>query len=137
LICADPMISEFIRSTLRELGFKFHTAETADTAIERIRYTPYDVIVIQDTFSGTSARTNAVLGYLAPLATGQRRTSMVCLLGPGFKTLDAMQAFSQNVHLVVNTTDLPNFTAILKKSWAEFELTYKMYKTVFEAIGEK
>jgi hypothetical protein len=38
---------------------------------------------------------------------------------------------------VVNPADLPNLTAILKKSWAEFQHLYKIYKDVFSHLGEK
>ena len=102
-------------------------------AIERMRYTPYDVIVIHENFAGSSLRSNSLLSYLAMLPMAQRRHSFVCLIGPSFKTLDAMQAFSQSVHLVVHPSDLPNLTAILRKSTVEFELLYKVYKDAVAA----
>ena len=137
LICTDSTAGEAIRESLRELDYKFHTAETPDLAIERLRYTPYDVIIIQENFSGTSLKSNPLLSYLTPLPMAQRRNSMICLVGTSFKTLDAMQAFAQSVHLVVNPMDLVNFTAILKKGRAEFDNTYKVYKDVFAAMAEK
>jgi CheY-like chemotaxis protein len=138
LICTDATIGEVVRATLRELGFKFHTAETSELAIERTRYNQYDIIVIQESFAGsTTLKSNAALNYLATLSMAQRRHSMIVLVGPNFKTLDALQALAQSVQLVVNTADLPNFTAILKKSWAEFQNLYKVYKDVFASLGEK
>jgi hypothetical protein len=137
LTCTDNNVGEVVRSTLRELGFKFHTAENSDLAIERTRYNSYDIIVLQENFAGSTMKSNVVLTYLSALSMSQRRTSMVVLIGSGFKTLDAMQAFGHSVQLVVNASDLPNFTAILKKSWAEFQAMYKVYKDVFASVGEK
>ncbi len=137
LICTDTNVGEVVRSTLRELGFKFHTAETSDLAVERTRYNSYDIIVLQENFAGSTLKSNVVLNYLSGLPMSQRRTSMVVLIGSGFKTLDALQAFGYSVQLVVNTMDLPNLTAILKKSWAEFQSLYKVYKDVFASVGEK
>ena len=137
LVCADPITTEAVRATLRDLGFKSHTAETAEAAIERIRYTPYDVIVVHEGFAGSSLRSNAVLNYLGPLPMAQRRYTFVCLVGPSFKTLDAMQAFAQSAHVVVNPIDLLNLAAILKKSLTEFDLQYKVYKDVLAAQGER
>ena len=137
IICADPNTTEVVKATLRELGFKFHTAETPELAIERMRYTNYDCVVIHENFAGSSLRSNAVLNYLAPLPMALRRYSFVCLIGPSFKTLDAMQAFAQSVHLVLNPVDLPNLGPILKKGLAEFELLYRAYKETFSAMGEK
>src|SRR5881392_1216159 len=128
LICADPTTTEASKATLRELGFKFHTAETPELALERMRYTSYDCIILHENFAGSSLRSNAVLNYLGPLPMAQRRYSFVCLVGPSVKTLDAMQAFAQSVHLTLNPADLPNLGPILKKGLAEFELLYRAYK---------
>lgn len=137
LICGDSAITEAAKTTLRELGFKFHTAETPDLAIERIRYTNYDCIIIQESFAGSSLKSNAVLNFLGPLPMAQRRNWFVCLIGPSFKTLDAMQAFGQSVQLVLNPADLPNLGPILKKGLAEFEVLYRSYKDTLAAMGEK
>jgi len=136
LICADPNTTEVAKTTLRDLGYKYHTAETHELAIERIRYTNYDCIVVHENFAGSSLRSNAVLNYLGPLPMAQRRYSFVCLIGSSFKTLDAMQAFAQSVHLVLNPSDLPNLGPILKKGLAEFELLYRSYKDRVAEIGE-
>jgi len=127
LVCADGQTTDVVRASLRELGYKSHAAETAEVAIERIRYTQYNCIFIQEDFAGSSVRSNAVLQYLSPQPMSQRRFSFVCIIGPSFKTMDAMQAFAHSVHLVVNPADLPTSTAILKKSLAEFDQLYKVY----------
>jgi hypothetical protein len=137
LICGDSFTTETAKETLRELGFKFHTAETPELAIERMRYTNYDCIIIHENFAGSSLRSNAVLNFLSALPMAQRRYWFVCLVGPSFKTLDAMQAFAQSVHLVLNPVDLPNLTAILKKSLAENDLLYRSYKDIMATMGEK
>ena len=137
LICADPTTTEMVKTTLRELGFKYHTAETPELAVERIRYTNYDCIVVHENFAGGSLRSNAVLNYLSPLPMALRRYTFVCLIGPSLKTLDAMQAFVQSVHLVLSPGDLPNLGPILKKGLAEFELLYRAYKDTYAAMGEK
>src|SRR5262245_15111227 len=87
LICSDPNTVEIVRATLRELDFKVHTAETPELAMERIRYTIYDCIILPENFAGSSLRSNTVLHFLANLPMGQRRYSFVCLVGPSFKTL--------------------------------------------------
>jgi hypothetical protein len=137
LICADHAVTEIAKATLRELGFKYHTAETPELAIERIRYTNYDCIVVQENFAGSSLKSNAILNYLAPLPMAQRRNWYICLVGPSFKTLDAMQAFSQSVQLVLNPADMPNLGPILKKGLAEFDALYKAYRDTLATRGEK
>jgi hypothetical protein len=136
LICVDAETIDIVKATLRELGYKFHIAETTDQSIERMRYTNYDCIVVHENFAGNSLNLNPVLSYIAPLPMAQRRHSFVCVVGPSFKTLDAMQAFSQSVHLVIHPSDLPSLSAILKKGFAEFELLYRTYKSVLNTMGD-
>ena len=136
LVCADLSNQEAIRSVLQELGFKLHSVDGADTAIEQLRYTQYDCVVVEETFSGSSLWSNAVLNFLSPLPMVQRRHSFVCLIGESFTTLDAMQAFAQSVHVVVNPMDMPNLAPILKKSLAEFEMQYRTYNAVMATRGE-
>jgi hypothetical protein len=134
LICADPDTTEAAKATLQELGFKFHTAQTPELAIERMRYTNYDCIILQENFAGSSLRSNTVLHYLTALPMAQRRHAFVCLVGTAFKTLDAMQAFAHSVHLVLNPADLPNLQAILKKGLTEFELLYRAYREIVATL---
>ena len=101
-----------------------------------MKYTPYDLIIISDNFGGTTLATNPVLNYLAPLPMAQRRNNFVVLIGDSFRTLDAMQAYTQSVHLVVNPTDLTNMGPILKKSLADFEVFYRVYRSVLVETGE-
>src|SRR6187399_3217686 len=137
IICADPATTETVRNTLKDLGFKSHVADTDDDALDRLRYTQYYCIIVHENFAGSTLRTNAVMQYLAPLPMPLRRGSFVCLIGDSFNTLDAMEAFAQSVHMVVNPLDLPNLTAILKKGLAEFELTYRVYRMAVDSQGER
>ena len=137
LICADLNTTDVAKATLKDLGYKFHTAETTELAVERMRYTNYDCIIVHENFAGSSLRSNPVLNYIVPLPMTHRRYSFVCLVGPSFKTLDAMQAFTESVHLVLNPVDLPNFGPILKKGLAEFEALYRVYKETLASIGER
>ncbi|HEX4997467.1 MAG TPA: hypothetical protein VFY29_04550 [Terriglobia bacterium] len=137
LICAEPSVRDAVATAMRDLGFKFHAAETGETAIERMRYNRYDCIVIHESFAGSSLRTNSVLSYLRSLPMAQRRYSFVCLIGPSFKTLDAMQAFAESVHQVMNLADLPSLVAILKRGLMDFELRYRVYHEVVAAESER
>jgi len=133
LLCLDPGSTELAKAALGELGFKYHTVETPELAVERIRYNTYDCILLHESFAGSTLRSNMVLNYLSGLPMAQRRNSFVCLIGPSFKTFDAMQAFGQSVHLVVNPSDLPNLEPILKKGLAEYEQLYRVFRETLAA----
>jgi ActR/RegA family two-component response regulator len=136
LICDDGSFAEGIQSTLSELGFKCHSAETLDRSIEQMKHTAYDVIAVSEDLAGSTLRSNPLIRYIASLPMDQRRKSYVFLIGESLRTLDAMQAYSQSVHLVVNPNDMPNLRAILKKGLSEFERFYKTYREVLAETGE-
>jgi Cu-Zn family superoxide dismutase len=48
IICADPATTEIVRNSLKDLGFKMHFADSEDGALDRIRYTQYNCIVIHE-----------------------------------------------------------------------------------------
>lgn len=137
IVCADAATTELVRNSLKDLGFKIHFADSEDGALDRIRYTQYHCIVIHENFAGSTLQSNAVMQYLTPLPMALRRNSFVCLIGDSFNTLDAMQAFAQSVHVVVNSLDLPNLTAILKKGLAEFEMAYRVYRIAVDSQGDR
>jgi hypothetical protein len=137
IVCADPATTEIVRNCLKDLGFKIHFADSEDGALDRIRYTQYNCIVIHENFAGSILQTNAVVQYLAPLPMNMRRGSFICLIGDSFNTLDAMQAFAQSVNVVINPSDLPNLTAILKKGLAEFEMAYRIYRISVDSQGDR
>ena len=136
LICDDGPQTDTLKSTAEELGFKAHTAETSERGIERMKYAGYDLIIVTEGFSGSTLESNGVLRYLAPLPMAQRRDWYVVLIGESFRTLDAMQAYSQSVHLVVNPQDVSNLGAILRKGLADFQMFYRVYKSVLVETGE-
>jgi hypothetical protein len=137
LVCAEPGVVESTWKTLKEMGFKVHFSSDEDDAIERLRYTQYNCVIVQEDLAGKPLEMNEVINYLNMLPMAQRRNTFVCLLGESFRTLDAIQAFTMSVHVVVNPSDLPNLTAILKKSLVEFDRTYRVYRIVMESMGER
>jgi hypothetical protein len=67
---------------------------------------------------------------------GQRRYSYTVLIGTSVRTLDAMQAFANSVHLVVNSTDIGNVGPVLKRGLADFDRLYATYRNVLREAGE-
>jgi len=138
LVCGEPGVVESAWKSLKELGHKIHFSNDVDDAIERIRYTQYNCVIVQEDFLGKPLEENEVMQYLATQPMIQRRNTFVALLGDSCRTLDAIQAFSLSVHVVINPSDLPNLTAILRKSIAEDERNYRVFRVVLDSSkGER
>jgi hypothetical protein len=56
IVCADPATTEIVRNSLKDLGFKIHFADSEDGALDRIRYTQYNCIVIHENSRAASCR---------------------------------------------------------------------------------
>ena len=127
LICGDGPLVESLRETVEGMGFKCHVATTPDQAIERMTYTTYNAIFINEEVGGSTLDSNTILQHLASMGMTQRRNSYTVLVGSSLRTLDAIQAYGRSVHLVVNPADIGSVEPILKKGLADFDRLYTTF----------
>lgn len=128
LALTSPEAFNAARSALLNLNYKIHAAETHEECIRRYAQFQYQVVVIEEGFSGTSPDNNLSLRALQNMPMVHRRHSTVFLLGASFRTLDPLQAFQASVHAVVNYVDLPTLPAILQKVISENEVFLALYR---------
>jgi hypothetical protein len=107
-------------------------SESPERALERLRQTSFEAIVIGERYGGDSIETNPVHQLVASLPMDQRRNSFVFLVGESFATLNAMEAFCHSVHLVINSGQLASLGPILRKSLSDFDLFYRAFRDVSE-----
>jgi len=86
-----------VSMALQELGYRVNFAASADDGRDRLRKTNYEVIVIDQAFAGGTLLDNPLLQLQQGMPMSTRRYMLVVLMGPDFKTLDNMTAFSQSV----------------------------------------
>ncbi len=123
---------EFIAScdsTLRELGYKVHTAANHDEFQSRYRQVPYHVIILEELFDCATPEENQSLQTLQWMPMPQRRHATMVLVGDQFQTMHALQAFNQSVHAVINPQELVGMLAqIVPKLVADNNLFLDMYR---------
>ncbi|HEX8947533.1 MAG TPA: hypothetical protein VF790_01155 [Dissulfurispiraceae bacterium] len=137
LVCEDNDGTRgSITAALEGLGYRVEAGAGADDTFEKLRFNRYDVIVINEKFGG-SAEDNKVYKHLQFMPMSNRRHIFVALIGQGLKTADNMTAFSKSANVVVNEQDIPNLKAILKKSVADNDQFYKVYKESLVKLGKR
>lgn len=137
LVCEDGREAQAaIGSVLKELKYATDVAANADEAFEKLRFNKYDVVVINEKFGG-DPETNEVLRHLQTMPMSNRRHIFVALLGQNLITNDNMQSFDKSVNVVVNEKDLPNLKGILKRSVADNDQFYKVYKESLVKLGKR
>lgn len=138
LLCHDaPEPQALIKTVLQELGCKVHIATNAPDAIEWMRKTSYEVVVLDEEFQGGTAHDNPVLRALQSMTMAVRRHIFVALVGKEFKTFDNMMAFGKSVNAVVNVNDLPQIKAILRQGIADTDGFYRVFRQVLLETGRR
>lgn len=135
LICDDKN-SEAIKSALKELDYKVSIASSSEDAINRMKFTLYDVIILNEEFDNSVPENNKVLKYIQPISMQLRRKIFFAMIGNNLRTFDNMTAFAKSANLVINTKDLPNFKSIIKKSVSDNEVFYKVFKETLRGAGK-
>lgn len=138
LVCEDNAeFRNLVNSALAELKYSIEFASTADEASEKMRFNQYGLIVLDERFGGSAPESNAVYAHLLAMPMTTRRHIFLALTGKDFKTADNMTAFAKSANIVVNEKDLPNLKSILKRSVADNDQFYKVFRESLVKMGKK
>ena len=138
LVCEDD--AEFksaIRTALEGLKYRVEFAAGADDAFEKLKFNQYEIIVLNECFGGTAPGNNALYKFLQFMPMSARRSIFLALIGKDFKTGDNMTAFAKSSNITVNEKDIPDLKAILKKSIADNNRFYKVFRESLLKMGKK
>ena len=111
----SPDILDYARSVLDQMGYKVHSAESHEEFLERFSRVQYELVLIEDTFCGSQPGGNEALKTLQNMSMPLRRHATVLLLSDTLPSMDAMRAFQQSVHAVVNRADLDKLMLIAQQ----------------------
>lgn len=129
LLCeSDPEILEQVTQVLEVLEYHITVPRNGRDALKKMRYHGYDIIIVNEIFDTQDPEINGVLIYLERLNMEERRNLFVTLLSSRFRTMDQMTAFQKSVNIVVNLNNIQDFDKILRRSLADNDLFYRVYR---------
>ena len=138
LVCENaPERQGIIAAALEQLGYTMLPATTAEEAIERLRRSPFEIVIVDERFESSGVLDNAVVRTLNTMPIGLRRQIFVVLLGREFKTFDNMMAFARSVNVVVNLNDLPHLPAIIRKGLEDNNEFYRVFREMLVEVGRR
>jgi DNA-binding NtrC family response regulator len=111
----DTEMTVTAKLSLGSMGFKVHTAEDHQHFLERFGHAQYQLVILDEHFGLVQAEENVALTTLQNMSMNLRRHATIVLLGKRYETLNAMQAFQQSVHAVINPADTENLGPILQQ----------------------
>ncbi len=138
LVCEDNAdLKVVISAALERLKYGAEFAASAEDAFEKLKFNQYGIIVLNERFGGSAPADNAVYKFLQFMPMSARRRIFWALTGKDFKTGDNMTAFAKSSNIVVNEKDIPNLKALLKKSIADNNRFYKVFRESLMKMGKK
>jgi CheY-like chemotaxis protein len=132
---SNPAWLETAKKVLKDLGYKVHAAATHQEFTTRFSQARYQVVILDELFDAGKPEENLTLKSLQMMPVNQRRHATVILFGNSFKTFDAMQAFQQSVHVVINGAEIPMLRQLVEKAVAENDLFLSGYRDVQKRIS--
>jgi hypothetical protein len=118
------------KKALEELGYKIHVAPNHADFSSRFSQVRYQVVLMEDLFDAGKIDENQSLKSVQKMIMGQRRHCTFILVGNSLRTLDAMQAFQQSVHAVINNSELVMLKQLVEKIAAENNLFLHNFRDV-------
>lgn len=121
---------------LKDAGYVVHTIAGHEEFAGRFGQANYQLMILDEGFGGGGPDQNETLRNIQGMAMAQRRHCTFILIGAAFESLNAMQAFQQSVHAVVNPAELDNLAAVVQKVVADNDTFLHTYREVLENMAK-
>jgi len=132
LVCTAVEHREQIARNLTEDGYEVFVADDTQQAVERMRESHLDVVILSQTFDPIDQGAAFVAREVSVLRPAQRRRIFFVSLSTSKRTMDAHAAFLQNVNAVVNFNELNDLAGILDRAIREYN---ELYEDFYAACG--
>lgn len=131
LVCASEPYREGVARKLTESGFQVYVAEDTRQAVETMRASKMDVVLLEPQFDPAEQGSVFVIREINVLRPPQRRRLFFVLLSPSLRTMDAHAAFLNNVNAIVNMNDIEELPRIMEIALREFNELYREFYSAF------
>lgn len=136
LVCeTDPKLKEPIVDNLNLMEYHITEVENSRSALKKMRYHVYDVVVVNESFDTASPDSNVVLIYLERLSMTVRRNIFVAMLSKRFRTMDNMVALQKSVDIVINNKNINDVGKILSRGVTDKDFFYRAFKDTLLSAG--
>lgn len=136
VLMADGEARTAVSNAFSGLGYQPEFPDSAEKAMERMRFVNFAAVVLHSSFEGGSFKDSSFHDHMCHLPMSARRTIYYVLVGPDFNTLYDLEALSYSANLVVNDSDVQHMPTILKKGLADYESLFGPLLEVMEEHGK-
>jgi len=132
LLCASDAFRDGIARKLAQIGYQVFVAEDTRQAVETMRASKMDVVLLEPQFDPAEQGSVFVTREINVLRPAQRRRLFFVLLSPSLRTMDAHAAFLNNVNAIVNINDIEDLPKIMEVALREYN---ELYREFYNAFG--
>lgn len=125
LVCTAPVHREQIATGLTQRNYEVFVAEDTEQAIERMRESQVDVVILASDFDAGEQGAAFVTREVNVLRPADRRRVFFVTLSSSKRTMDGHTSFLNSGNLVISLTDLVDLPETLDRSLREFNELYK------------
>jgi len=128
LICAgDSKFRNRMTDVLEGLNYRVRITDSKEEAIGRLQMNRYNLVAVEDDFGGKSFSDNPVIDFIKPLKMNKRREIIVILITESFKASDTFMAYTNNVNMIINPSDIDSLEKIISTGIGSHERFYKVF----------
>jgi hypothetical protein len=136
LVCeSNPKLKESIIENLNLMEYHITEVENSRSALKRMRYHVYDVVVVNENFDTSSPDSNVVLIYLERLNMAVRRHIFIAMISDRFRTMDNMVALQKSVDIVINAKNIDDAGKILSRGVTDKDFFYRAFRDTLLGTG--
>ena len=135
LVCVDhQQYQKVIVPQLIDMTYKVHLGLFEEDVLLKLKTYNYDVVIVYESFKGSTLQTNPILAELTRRPDTQRRAHFVVLISHRFATNDAMSAFVNSVDQVINISDLANLKPVLRRGVSQHRELYNAFNEMLKSV---
>jgi response regulator RpfG family c-di-GMP phosphodiesterase len=132
LLCTEQKHRESIARGLAEKNYEVFVAEHTEEAIERMRESQVDIVILDSLFDASEQGSAFVTREVNVLRPADRRRLFFATLSSSKRTMDGHTSFLNNVNLVINFNELADLPEILDRALREYNELYKDFNLALQ-----
>ena len=113
-----------VSKVLVEAGYKVYLAQTPAQANERLREGKIEILFFSPDFASEFGGAAILQQKLNAMYSSERRRLFLVLIEDNGATLNAHEAFTRNLNLIVNTNDIPKLKLVMNRALRDFNELY-------------
>lgn len=130
-----PELLDTANKALDQLGYKVHTAVNHGEFLHKFVQIPYQLVILEEEFSGGGAEQNESLTTLQRMPMNLRRHAVIVLFGYSLATFNPLQAFQRGVHAVVNPSEVFLLIQLVQKAVADNDIFLHTFREAQKHLG--